>query len=177
MERLNPRVARIVALAAPTEREKKSWYFQRYVQHLPCEGILKTVQIPLFFSQFIFTGEIVLFDRSWYNRGGVEHVMGFCTDEEYDIFLKHCPIFENMLLDSGFFLIKYWFSVRAPLFFCVLVFIFVGFCRSAMTSKRSGSKHVWRTSRRSGNSRRWTYKPAANGSNTGIDSIYIVFFF
>jgi len=92
-EHLNPRCARIVALAAPTEREKKSWYFQRYVQHLPAKG------------------EIVLFDRSWYNRGGVEKVMGFCTEEEYQLFLEQCPVFENMLIDSGIILIKYWFSV------------------------------------------------------------------
>ncbi len=92
-ELLNPRVARIVALAAPTEREKKSWYFQRYVQQLPASG------------------EMVLFDRSWYNRGGVEKVMGFCSEEEHQLFLKHCPVFENMLIESGFILIKYWFSV------------------------------------------------------------------
>jgi polyphosphate kinase 2 (PPK2 family) len=86
-------VVRVVALAAPTEKEKKSWYFQRYVQQLPTAG------------------EIALFDRSWYNRGGVEKVMGFCSDEEHKLFLKHCPVFENMLIEDGFILIKYWFSV------------------------------------------------------------------
>ena len=92
-EYLNPRVARIVALPAPTEREHGQWYFQRYVAHLPTAG------------------EIVLFDRSWYNRAGVEHVMGFCTPEEYRRFLQQCPIFERLLVDDGILLIKYWFSV------------------------------------------------------------------
>ena len=92
-ESLNPRVARIVALGTPTEREKSQWYFQRYVAHLPAAG------------------EIVLFDRSWYNRAGVEHVMGFCTDEEYEEFMRSCPEFERMLVRSGIMLIKYWFSV------------------------------------------------------------------
>jgi polyphosphate kinase 2 len=92
-EYLNPRVARIVALPAPTEREHGQWYFQRYVAHLPTAG------------------EIVLFDRSWYNRAGVEHVMGFCTPEEYRRFLQQCPIFERLLVDDGVLLIKYWFSV------------------------------------------------------------------
>jgi len=90
---LNPRVCRIVALTAPTEREKTQWYFQRYAAHLPAAG------------------EIALFDRSWYNRAGVEHVMGFCTDEEYVEFLHSCPQFEKMLVRSGIILIKYWFSV------------------------------------------------------------------
>ena len=90
---LNPRVCRVVALAAPTEREKTQWYFQRYVAHLPAAG------------------EMVLFDRSWYNRAGVERVMGFCTDEEYMEFLRSCPYFERMLIRSGIILIKYWFSV------------------------------------------------------------------
>ncbi len=90
---LNPRVCRIVALPAPTEREKTQWYFQRYVAHLPAAG------------------EIVLFDRSWYNRAGVEHVMGFCADEEYFEFLRSCPEFERMLVRSGILLVKYWFSV------------------------------------------------------------------
>jgi polyphosphate kinase 2 len=90
---LNPRVCRVVALPAPTEREKTQWYFQRYVNHLPAGG------------------EIVLFDRSWYNRAGVERVMGFCTDEEYQEFLRSCPEFERMLLRSGIQLTKYWFSV------------------------------------------------------------------
>ncbi|NOZ73114.1 MAG: polyphosphate kinase 2 [Chloroflexi bacterium] len=92
-ERLNPRVARVVALPSPTERERTQWYFQRYVQHLPAGG------------------EIVLFDRSWYNRAGVERVMGFCTDEEYWEFLRSVPYFERMLVRSGIILIKYWFSV------------------------------------------------------------------
>ena len=93
-ESLNPRVCRIVALGTPTERERGQWYFQRYVPHLPAPG------------------EIVLFDRSWYNRAGVEHVMGFCTGAEYQEFLRSCPVFEEMLIRSGLFLIKYWFSVN-----------------------------------------------------------------
>jgi polyphosphate kinase 2 len=92
-ESLNPRVCRVVALPAPTEREKTQWYFQRYVAHLPAAG------------------EIVLFDRSWYNRAGVERVMGFCTDEEYAEFLRSVPEFERMLVRSGIILVKYWFSV------------------------------------------------------------------
>jgi polyphosphate kinase 2 len=92
-EYLNPRVARIVALPAPTERERGQWYFQRYVANLPTAG------------------EIVLFDRSWYNRAGVEHVMGFCTPDEYRRFLQQCPIFERLLVDDGIRLVKYWFSV------------------------------------------------------------------
>ena len=92
-ESLSPRAARIVALAAPTEREKTQWYFQRYAAHLPAAG------------------EMVLLDRSWYNRAGVERVMGFCTDEEYREFLRSCPEFERMLVRSGIKLIKYWFSV------------------------------------------------------------------
>jgi len=92
-ESLNPRVCRIVALATPTEREKTQWYFQRYVAHLPAAG------------------EMVLFDRSWYNRAGVEHVMGFCTEREYLEFMQSCPEFERMLLRSGIILLKYWFSV------------------------------------------------------------------
>ena len=92
-EYLNPRVARITALPAPTEREQTQWYFQRYVDHLPAAG------------------EIVLFDRSWYNRAGVEHVMGFCTKEEYSRFLHQCPIFERLLVEDGILLRKYWFSV------------------------------------------------------------------
>jgi len=92
-QRLNPRVCRVVALGTPTEREKSQWYFQRYVPHLPAEG------------------EMVLFDRSWYNRAGVERVMEFCTDEEYREFLRSCPEFERMLVRSGIILIKYWFSV------------------------------------------------------------------
>ena len=92
-ESLNPRAARVVALAAPTEREKSQWYFQRYVAHLPAAG------------------EMVLFDRSWYNRAGVERVMGFATEQEYQEFLRACPEFERMLVRSGITLIKYWFSV------------------------------------------------------------------
>ena len=92
-ECLNPRVCRIAALGKPTEREKTQWYFQRYVAHLPAAG------------------EIVLFDRSWYNRAGVERVMGFCTHEQYVEFLRSCPEFEHMLQRSGIILIKYWFSV------------------------------------------------------------------
>ncbi|MER6156322.1 polyphosphate kinase 2 [Streptomyces sp. NPDC001868] len=92
-EHLNPRVARIAALPKPTERERTQWYFQRYAEHLPAAG------------------EIVLFDRSWYNRAGVEHVMGFCTKEEHQLFLRQCPIFERMLVEDGILLRKYWFSV------------------------------------------------------------------
>ncbi|NKZ08050.1 polyphosphate kinase 2 [Actinomadura latina] len=92
-EYLNPRVARIVALPAPSDRERTQWYFQRYVEHLPAAG------------------EIVLFDRSWYNRAGVERVMGFCTGQEYRRFLHQCPIFERMLVEDGILLRKYWFSV------------------------------------------------------------------
>ncbi len=92
-EPLNPRICRVVALGVPTEREKTQWYFQRYVSHLPAAG------------------EIVFFDRSWYNRAGVEKVMGYCTDEEYWEFLRSCPTFEQMLMRSGIKLIKYWFSV------------------------------------------------------------------
>ncbi len=92
-ECLNPRVCRVVALGTPTERERSQWYFQRYVSHLPAAG------------------EMVLFDRSWYNRAGVEHVMGFCTDQEYREFLRSCPEFERMLVRSGIVLIKYWFSI------------------------------------------------------------------
>ncbi len=92
-ESLNPRVCRVVALGTPTEREKTQWYFQRYVPHLPAAG------------------EMVLFDRSWYNRAGVEHVMGFCTEQQYQEFMQSCPEFERMLVRSGIVLIKYWFSV------------------------------------------------------------------
>ena len=90
---LNPRVAAIAALPAPTERERSQWYFQRYVEHLPAAG------------------EIVLFDRSWYNRAGVEKVMGFCTQAEYSRFMHQCPIFERLLVEDGLMLRKYWFSV------------------------------------------------------------------
>ncbi len=92
-ERVSPRHTRIVALGTPTEREKSQWYFQRYVEHLPAAG------------------EMVLFDRSWYNRAGVERVMGFCTEDEYREFLRSCPEFERMLVRSGIQLIKYWVSV------------------------------------------------------------------
>ncbi|MEJ5260080.1 MAG: polyphosphate kinase 2 [Anaerohalosphaeraceae bacterium] len=92
-QKLNPRICRVVALGTPTEKEKTQWYFQRYVAHLPSAG------------------EMVLFDRSWYNRAGVERVMGFCTEEEYREFLRSCPEFERMLIRSGIILIKYWFSV------------------------------------------------------------------
>jgi len=92
-ECLNPRVCRVVALGTPTEREKTQWYFQRYVEHLPAAG------------------EMVLFDRSWYNRAGVERVMGFCTDQEHQEFLRSCPEFERMLIRSGIHIVKYWFSV------------------------------------------------------------------
>ena len=92
-ERTNPRVCRVVALPAPTEREKSQWYFQRYVSHLPAAG------------------EIVLFDRSWYNRAGVERVMGFCTEVEYQEFMRSCPEFERMLVRWASSSIKYWFSV------------------------------------------------------------------
>jgi polyphosphate kinase 2 len=93
VEKLNPRICRIVALAKPTEKEQTQWYFQRYVSNLPAAG------------------EMVLFDRSWYNRAVVERVMGFCTEDEYWEFLRSCPNFEQMLIRSGIILIKYWFSV------------------------------------------------------------------
>jgi polyphosphate kinase 2 len=92
-EYLNPRVARIAALPTPSSRERTQWYFQRYIEHLPAAG------------------EIVLFDRSWYNRAGVERVMGFCTKEEYSRFFHQCPIFERLLIEDGILLRKYWFSV------------------------------------------------------------------
>ena len=92
-QRLNPRVCKVVALTAPNERERSQWYFQRYVPHLPAGG------------------EIVLFDRSWYNRAGVERVMGFCSDADYEEFLRTVPEFEKMLIRSGIVLIKYWFSI------------------------------------------------------------------
>ena len=90
---LNPRSARVVALPTPDEGEKGQWYFQRYVEHLPT------------------TGEIVLMDRSWYNRAGVEHVLGYCTPEQYELFMRQVPVFERMLVDDGIILLKYWFSV------------------------------------------------------------------
>tara|TARA_B110000014_G_C20084924_1_gene567315 strand:+ start:122 stop:907 length:786 start_codon:yes stop_codon:yes gene_type:complete len=94
-ENLNPRHCKVVALAAPTEREKTQWYYQRYVPYMPAAG------------------EIVIFDRSWYNRGGVERVMGFCTEKQYINFLQTCPEFERMIISSGTQLVKYWFSVSA----------------------------------------------------------------
>src|ERR1700755_746341 len=93
VEPLNPRGATVVALGTPSDRERTQWYFQRYAAQLPAAG------------------ELVLFDRSWYNRAGVEHVMGFCTDDEYREFLHSCPLFEEMLIHSGVVLVKYWFSV------------------------------------------------------------------
>jgi polyphosphate kinase 2 len=90
---MNPRITRIVALPVPTERERTQWYFQRYVNHLPAAG------------------EIVLFDRSWYNRAGIEKVLGFCTPEEHRRFLRQCPIFERLLVEDGIIVLKYWFSV------------------------------------------------------------------
>ncbi len=90
---LNPRVCKVVALGTPTDREKSQWYFQRYVPHLPAAG------------------EMILFDRSWYNRAGVEHVMDFCTEKQYREFMRTCPEFERMLIRSGIILVKYWFSV------------------------------------------------------------------
>lgn len=92
-QRLNPRVCRVAALPAPSQRERTQWYFQRYISHLPAAG------------------EIVLFDRSWYNRAGVERVMGFCTNEEYEEFFRSVPEFEKMLVRSGMYLLKYWFSI------------------------------------------------------------------
>ena len=92
-EYLPPRICRTVALPAPTERERSQWYFQRYVAELPAAG------------------EITLFDRSWYNRAGVEHVMGYCTSDEYHRFLRQCPVFEHQLIEDGIILVKYWFSV------------------------------------------------------------------
>ena len=92
---LNPRICKVVALGKPTERESTQWYFQRYIAHLPAGG------------------EMVLFDRSWYNRAGVERVMGFCSEKEYWEFLRQCPLFERMLIESGITLIKYWFSVSS----------------------------------------------------------------
>ncbi len=90
---LNPRVVKVAALPSPSDRERSQWYFQRYIEHLPSAG------------------EIVLFDRSWYNRAGVEYVMGYCTHDEHRLFLRQCPIFEQLLSDSGLILVKYWFSV------------------------------------------------------------------
>ena len=95
MRRLNPRMVRVVALPKPSDLEQRQWYFQRYIEQLPAEG------------------EMVLFDRSWYNRAGVEWVMGFCTEDEYRHFLNECPVFERMLVRDGIILIKYWFDISA----------------------------------------------------------------
>ncbi|MDP9299579.1 MAG: polyphosphate kinase 2, partial [Actinomycetota bacterium] len=92
-EHLNPRITKHIALPKPTEREQGEWYFQRYIANLPTGG------------------ETILFDRSWYNRAGIEHVLGFCTPAEYQRFLRQCPIFERLLVEDGVILIKYWFSV------------------------------------------------------------------
>lgn len=124
MEHLNPRGARVVALEKPSERESTQWYFQRYVQHLPAAG------------------EFVLFDRSWYNRAGVERVMGFATPEEYDRFIAQVPLFERMLTDDGIHLVKFWFSVtRAEQR--------TGSSSARSTRSGSGSCHPW-------TSRAWT---------------------
>ena len=128
-ESLSPRIARVVALPAPTERERTQWYFQRYVAHLPAAG------------------EMVLFDRSWYNRAGVERVMGFCTEREYRDFMRSTPEFERMLVRSGIKLIKYWFSVS-----------------DAEQERRSGVGS--RTPPGAGSSVRWTSSLARNGSST-----------
>ena len=92
-DHMNPRITKHIALSKPTERERSQWYFQRYIAHLPAGG------------------EIILFDRSWYNRAGVERVLGFCTPQEYQLFLRQCPIFERLLVEDGIILLKYWFSV------------------------------------------------------------------
>ena len=126
---LNPRVARITALPAPTERERTQWYFQRYIDHLPSAG------------------ELVLFDRSWYNRAGVEHVMGFCTKEEYFRFLHQCPIFERLLVEDGILLRKYWFSVS-----------------DEEQQRRFGPG--WTTRCAAGSSRPWTWSRSPGGRTT-----------
>jgi polyphosphate kinase 2 (PPK2 family) len=125
---LNPRVARIVALPAPTERERTQWYFQRYAAHLPAAG------------------EIVLLDRSWYNRAGVERVMGFATQDEVQEFYRDCPEFERMLVRSGIVLVKYWFSVSRS----------AGSRAGSRTPPSAGSCHRWTSSRGpAGSSTRW----------------------
>ena len=128
-EHLNPRGARIVALEKPSERERTQWYFQRYVTHLPSAG------------------EIVMFDRSWYNRAGVERVMGFCTPEEYLEFMREAPEFERMLVHSGLHLTKFWFSVTRP-------------------SSGRGSSSGRSTRYGSGSCRRWTSSHWTNGTIT-----------
>lgn len=127
VERTNPRVVRVVALAKPTERERTQWYFQRYVAELPSAG------------------EIVLFDRSWYNRAGVEHVMGFCSEDEYDEFFRTTPAFEAMLLRSGIILVKYWFSV------------------STDEQERRFQERASAIRANAGSSARWTYSHAPAG--------------
>ena len=127
---LNPRYCRVVALGTPTEREKTQWYFQRYVEHLPAAG------------------EMVLFDRSWYNRAGVERVMGFCTEAEYQAFLRDAPEFERMLVHSGIVLVKYWFSV------------------SDAEQERRFQSRLDDPTKRWKLSARWTSNRARNGSTT-----------
>ena len=128
-EYLSPRVARIAALPAPTERERGQWYYQRYIAHLPTQG------------------EIVLFDRSWYNRAGVEKVMGFCTPQEHALFLRQTPIFEQMLIDDGIILRKYWFSVS-----------------DEEQLRRFRSRRTIRFG--SGSSARWTWSRSSGGRTT-----------
>jgi polyphosphate kinase len=127
-QRLNPRVCKVVAFSAPTERERTQWYFQRYVSHLPAAG------------------EIVLFDRSWYNRAGVERVMGFCNEVECEDFFSTVPEFERMLVRSGIILVKYWFSITDQE-------QNLRFCASTILSN-------------SGNSARWTSNRAVDGNST-----------
>ncbi len=128
-EHLNPRVVRIAALATPSDREKTEWYFQRYVEHLPAAG------------------EMVLFDRSWYNRAGVERVMGFCTEDEVWEFFRSCPEFERMLIRSGIILLKYWFSVSDE-------------------EQERRFQAASRTRSSSGSSARWTSRAACAGWST-----------
>jgi len=128
---MNPRICRVVALGTPTERERSQWYFQRYVAQLPAAG------------------EMVLFDRSWYNRAGVEHVMGFCTEAEYQEFFRSCPEFERMLIRSGIILVKYWFSVN-----------------DAEQERRFQSRSPTRQS--AGSCRRWTSNRARAGSSIRV---------
>ena len=125
-ETLNPRIVRVVALPVATEKEKTQWYFQRYVAQLPAAG------------------EMVLFDRSWYNRAGVERVMGFCTPEQVEEFFRSVPEFEKMLIRSGIILIKYWFSVSNE-------------------EQERRFRRAWMTSPVSGNSAQWTLNPVNAG--------------
>ena len=129
MEHLNPRGARIVALTKPTSTELGQWYFQRYVAHLPTSG------------------DIVLFDRSWYNRAGVERVMGFCDDDEYHTFMRQAPAFEEMLLESGVHVTKLWFSVTQQ-------------------EQRPGSPSASSTRYGAGSCRRWTSRASTSGRPT-----------